>query len=211
MNLLYESLESFKALKIDLYEGLPIIIPTDTNYNLACLPHHRTAVDNIFSFKNRKKDKPLSLFFANPEDWTKYGEAFDGELVERIVSNFWPGPLNIVLKKKTLEWDYMLNGADTIALGCVSNKTFQNFVKWLDEPIAITSANISGTADDMLVTEEVAQEHMKGKVRNMLLSSEEIIGSKSSTIIKVDEEIRLLREGDISLSRILGVVENVRI
>ncbi len=47
----------------------------------------------------------------------------------------------------------MLNNSDSIAIGCVQNKTMRRFISYINSPIAITSANISGTADDILITE----------------------------------------------------------
>lgn len=188
-----------------LDEGYPIIIPTDTNYNLCCLPTSHLAIDRIFEYKQRPKDKPLSLFMYNPSDWEKYGEVDNPELMKRIVQAFWPGPLNIVVKNKT-NYNYMLNGGDTIALGCVANETHRALLKQLNTPIAITSANISGTADDTLVTAEFAMQQMSDKVPYLIKTMSDIKTTKSSTIISlIGGKVSLLREGDIKFSDILEV------
>ena len=178
--------------------GNPVIIPTDTNYNLACFPESSEAIDKIFLYKKRPKDKPLSLFFLKPEDWTKYGVCENEEIMQLLIEKFWPGPLNIIVKKKDNKYDYMLNGMDSIALGCISNPTWRIFMQALRRPVAITSANISGTVDDMLVTEEIAIEQMGISVEYFIKSQKPITTSKSSTIVIVTKKgVKILREGDI--------------
>lgn len=68
MKILSESNVNWKLIINHLEHDNPIIIPTNTNYNLCCLPSSRLGVDQIFEYKKRKKDKPLSLFFSNPSD-----------------------------------------------------------------------------------------------------------------------------------------------
>lgn len=198
---------SYLKLVNQLYKNKPVIIPTDTNYNLACLPDDKIAIDHIFEYKERPKNKPLSLFFLNPKDWKLYGECSDEKLMSLIVDNFWPGPLNIVIKNKTT-FSYMLNDSSTISLGSLSNPSWRKFMTELNQPLAITSANISGTADDLLITEKVAHEHMGEKVKYMLKSDIPITSTCSSTIISLENGITILREGDISKEKIQKVLES---
>ncbi len=199
MNILENNPKSLQILVDELKAEYPIIIPTDTNYNLACLPESNKAIDLIFEYKKRAKDKPLSLFFLNPNDWTKYGSTKNNTLMELLVKEFFPGPLNIVVENTT-NYSYMLNGNSTIALGCLENPTWRKLMEKLNSPIAITSANISGTADNMLITEDIALEQMGEKVKFMLRSENEVLTTKSSTIVSLLEEnkVIILREGDIS-------------
>lgn len=200
MQIIIDNNSNFKDLIIHMKKGNPIIIPTDTNYNLACFPDSIEAINKIFLYKKRKKDKPLSLFFLDPNDWEKYGHVENKNLMNLIVKNFWPGPLNIVIDKKNSNYDYMLNNSNTISLGCVSNPSWRNFMKNLDGgAIGITSSNISGMADDTLVTKEIALDHMNNKIQYLIESKHPIKTTKSSTIIAVKNDgIEILREGDIS-------------
>lgn len=208
MKILTENENSFEILKAELESGYPIIVPTDTNYNLCCLPDNYEAIDRVFEFKIRPKNKPLSIFFDKPLDWRKYGKTPHTNLMNLLTLKFWPGALNIIVDNNS-EFNYAINDSDTIALGCVSNPTFRNFVNYLGRPVAITSANISGTADDLLITEEVALEHMGGKVNYLLKSSKKGESSKSSTIIKVnaDGTVSLIREGDLPFVQIQSAIQ----
>ncbi|XKM13520.1 L-threonylcarbamoyladenylate synthase [Orbaceae bacterium ac157xtp] len=194
----------FKELKAER----PIIIPTDTNYNLACLPDSKKSIDLIFEYKERDKNKPLSLFFLNPNDWEKYGYTKNTNLIKLVVKEFWPGALNIIVENKT-NYDYMLNGSDTIALGCIKNPVWRKFMQYIDSPIAITSANISGTADEMLITEDVAMSQMGDKVNFLLKNNVQINATKSSTIISLVKanKIEIIREGDITKEHLNDVIK----
>ncbi len=101
MEILNDSVKSFEKLYLQLQDGFPVIVPTDTNYNLCSLPNNDLCIDKIFEYKKRSKDKPLSLFIDKPEDWKLYGDNQNTEIVDKLVEIFWPGPLNIILKNKT--------------------------------------------------------------------------------------------------------------
>ena len=124
-----------------------------------------------------------------------------------LIKKFWPGALNIIIENKT-DYDYALNGSNTISLGCVSNKVFRDFVDYVGGVVAITSANISGTADDMLITESIAIQQMGDKVDYLLRSQTEITNTKSSTIVKINDEgtVSIIREGDISKEQIRSIL-----
>lgn len=100
MEILNDSVKSFEKLYLQLQDGFPVIVPTDTNYNLCSLPNNDLCIDKIFEYKKRSKDKPLSLFIDKPEDWKLYGDNQNTEIVDKLVEIFWPGPLNIILKIK---------------------------------------------------------------------------------------------------------------
>lgn len=209
IQILEYSKKSVQTICEELKSENPIIIPTDTNYNLACLPESEQAIGLIFKYKERAKDKPLSLFFLNPNDWGKYGYTKNKELMNQLVKTFWPGALNIVVENKT-NYNYILNNSKTISLGCIKNPVWRGFMRQLNSPIAITSANISGTADNLLITEEIAVSQMGTKVNFMLRNTSDLTTTKSSTIISLAEEnkIKLIREGDITKEQInLAIIE----
>lgn len=200
--------EDYEKISIAVKSGEPIILPTDTNYNLACDPKSKQAIDTIFLLKQRNKNKPLSLFFLNPNNWRYYGKPENERLMELLVQSFWPGPLNIVVPKKDHRYDYMINGGETIALGCIRNKTWRDFMQYLNgEPIALTSANVSGYEIEM-VTKEIAMEQMGDKVSDFLLSEEKVKTRKSSTIVSIETKgVRMLRQGDITDKMIKEVIK----
>lgn len=189
-------------------QGNPIVVPTDTNYNLACIPDSVKAIDKVYSYKEREKDKPLSLFFLQREDWKRYGKVQNNRIMNILVKQYWPGPLNIVMSKLSNNFDYMLNDNNSIALGCIRNKTWRKFLKCIGKPaVALTSANISGTISDEIVTKEIALKQMGNRVSYMIESEDSMDATRSSSIIMIEKHgIQILRDGDISKEELSEVL-----
>lgn len=199
--------ENLNILVNDFKAGMPIAIPTDTNYNLLCDPQNIEAINQVFEFKKRSFDKPLSLFFYNPIDIYRYSKDYDESLLKAIVENYLPGALNIILTKNTNEFDLILNGSETIAFGSIKNQNWRAVVQAINSPVALTSANISGTADNCLVDEKMLVEQMSDNLKHFVNGNSNE-NSKSSTIIKVvGKKIELVREGDILFSDICSHLE----
>lgn len=194
---------TLEQIKIDFNRGMPIAIPTDTNYNFICDPFNEAAIHQVFNYKKRSFDKPLSLFFYKKTEIFKYAKNYDHMIVNNIIDTFLPGPLNIILNKNTDAFDKILNGNDSIAFGSIKNKNWRTVIKFLNQPVAMTSANISGTADGILVSEEMLKNQMS-ETLSYYIAGMTSNNNKSSTIIKIqNQKIILIREGDILFSDII--------
>ncbi len=55
MEILNDSVKSFEKLYLQLQDGFPVIVPTDTNYNLCSLPNNDLCIDKIFEYKKRSE------------------------------------------------------------------------------------------------------------------------------------------------------------
>lgn len=197
-----------KKAKLILEKDGVLVLPTDTNYNLICDASSEIAINKIFKIKGRDRHNPLSLFFSNPEDWRLYGFSKNNAAVEKVIKKFWPGPLNIILNKTNLVPDCILNGGGTVALGCISNTVWQKVVSYYGKPITLTSANRSGEAKDVLVTKEMALEHVGSHVDLFFSDDFEKDTTKSSTIIDfTDNDFRIIRSGDIKSKQIRDIID----
>lgn len=203
--LLEPTKENFALAAKCVEEGGVIVAPSDTNLALTLNPWREDAIERAFAIKNRPANSPLTLFFLEPNDWKKYAVAEDEAMVQALVDAFWPGPLNIILKKKDIVPDRMLCGGDTIALGCLSNPVWRGFMQELTIPVTMTSANLSGQADGILVDLNVAATQVGGNV-DYILRGEAQGTTKSSTIIDLTGTPRITRLGDISPEQINEVI-----
>ncbi|MBT9283681.1 MAG: threonylcarbamoyl-AMP synthase [Hydrogenibacillus schlegelii] len=184
-----------------LRAGEAIICPSDANYGLAVDPFNRRAVERCFEIKKRSGNKPLTLFIADPKAWKLYGEAENAALVDALADLYWPGPLNIVVTKRPDAPDLSLEPTETIAIACHANPVIHDLIRTFGGPIAMTSANLSGTFADALVGLEAALEHLGSDVK-LALRGGKITTTKSTTIVRVGADMTLLREGDLSFERI---------
>ena len=76
-----------------LYEGLPIILPTDTVYGLACSPYDPEPVARMYALKGRDASKPTALLAGDLDAL----QAALPELERRSVEPYLPGPYTLVV------------------------------------------------------------------------------------------------------------------
>lgn len=115
-----------------------VIYPTDTVLGMGCNPFSQKAVDKLFKIKG-KKSNGLSVMLNNT------GEIYDycsvNKKYEKIISNFLPGPITLIMKSKKI-FAKGVTRNETIAIRIPLNKTSNDLAKNI--PIITTSANIHG-------------------------------------------------------------------
>ena len=124
------------------------------------------------------------------------------EMAEKLIKEFMPGPITLVLKKNKDLPDYVTNGKNTIAVRMATSEFIKNLILKLGRPIFMTSANQSGQTESSNLDEiEKNCPNIDGMVEG------EIIFSRGSTIIDCSEEkIKILREGPISKEKIDDII-----
>ncbi|WP_092537257.1 Sua5/YciO/YrdC/YwlC family protein [Actinomyces ruminicola] len=60
--------------------------------------------------------------------------------------------------------DFLVRGGGTVALGVLSSPTLQRLLGFTGRPVAMTSANLSGRADGVLVDLELMSEQIGDEV-----------------------------------------------
>jgi len=184
-----------------LRDGEIIICPSDANYGIAVDPFNENAVLSCFDIKKRSGSKPLTLFIADPRDWKLFGQAENEKLVDDLSQLYWPGPLNIVLEKKQGAPNLSLSNDTTISIACHANPVVRQLAHNFGGAIAMTSANLSGMSDDNLVNIDTAIQHVGASVK-LVLRGGNVNTTRSTTIVKVNQSISLIREGDLSFEQI---------
>ena len=178
------------------------VVPSDTNMALTVAPDRGEAIDRVYEIKDRPRHKPLTLFVRDPADWRRFGSHDNPELVDRLAEQFWPGPLNLVLERDAPELDEQCAMDGTVSVGCLANPVWREFADAVGGPVAMTSANVSGTVpDDTLVTPEMARDHLGDGV-DYLLGGQPDGTTRASTILSLaagaDGEATVLRQGDVT-------------
>jgi len=187
--------------------GGVIVAPSDTNLALTLDPWDEAAIERAFRIKNREPVDPLTLFIHDPDDWTEWGTSERPETVAALIEAFWPGPLNIIVEKTAAVPDRVVATGETVALGCLGNPTWRNLSVAVDQPLCMTSANLTGQADDQLVDLELATEQVGDRV-DYVLEDEPQGATQSSTIVDLTgSEPTILRHGDITAADLNAVVD----
>uniref|UniRef100_A0A914YRS1 Threonylcarbamoyl-AMP synthase n=1 Tax=Panagrolaimus superbus TaxID=310955 RepID=A0A914YRS1_9BILA len=137
-----------KAAEI-LRNGGIIALPTDTIYGVSTLVKNS---EKIYKLKHRPHEKPLGLFVANLKQIEKFSNV---TVLTSLLNELLPGPVTLIFQRSSeLSKDF---NPTTENVGIRIPE--QNFVQLLtqefpDEPIAQTSANLSGTPESPLCIQD---------------------------------------------------------
>ncbi|XP_072249959.1 threonylcarbamoyl-AMP synthase [Leuresthes tenuis] len=135
-----------KALK----EGHVVAVPTDTIYGLACLAQNSDAVRKIYDVKGRNGKKPLAICVGEIREIYKYCKV---KVKEELLADLLPGPVTLVFERsETLNTD--LNPFTSLVGVRIPDHTFmRRLCQMCQEPLALTSANISSQTSSVDVHE----------------------------------------------------------
>lgn len=184
-----------------------VAIPTETVYGLAGSALLGESAEKIYSAKGRPSDNPLIVHIAYPEDAERI--AYPTELYYRLAGRFMPGPLTVILKKKSIIPDSVTAGLDSVAIRCPSNPVAHRLIEVSDHPIAAPSANRSGIPSPTKA--EHVMEDMNGRIDMVIDGGECEIGLES-TVVRVDgNSCVILRPGAVTKEMLETVCENVTV
>ena len=88
-------LENIRTAAQALRSGRIVAFPTETVYGLGVCADNDTVIDNLYSAKQRSRDKKLSIMIAEPDDVRKHVKQIT-PIANKLISSFWPGPLTII-------------------------------------------------------------------------------------------------------------------
>lgn len=176
------------------------IFPTETVYGIGANGLNSKSVKKIFNVKERPYNKPINLLVSD-KDMIKSVAKNITELEWKIIDNFFPGPITIILKRKKCVPDIVVSGGDTVGIRMPEESITLELIKEAGVPLATPSANITGKKSGTNY-DEIIKDFDK-KVDFFIDSGPSRIG-KPSTIVKVvDGEIVILRQGNITKEEIL--------
>ena len=179
-----------------------ISVPTDTVYGICARINSLKAHDKLISIKHRPITKLLPIMCADEEQIKSI--AIVDRRAEKLIRAFMPGPITLILNKKTGVPEYVNNGCETIAVRMATSKTLEKLIRKTESPIFMSSANQSGEPTCTSLDEiEKACPNLDGMMEGNVLFG------KGSTIVDCTlEQIKILRPGPISLEQIKEVIGN---
>ena len=180
--------------------GFLVSFPTETVYGLGADATNDQAVAEVFNAKERPAFNPLIVHVPNIESAREI-VVFDS-VAEQLAESFWPGPLTLVLPKKSAcpISDLVSAGLDTLAIRVPASDVAQRFLKLCRRPVAAPSANRSGRLSSTTAV------HVASEFSNIdlaILDGGSCVGGLESTVIGgTPDQPSLLRAGGLSLEEI---------
>ncbi|MDX2025570.1 L-threonylcarbamoyladenylate synthase [Microcella sp.] len=209
-----ELLEGLRAARGAIGRGELVVIPTDTVYGVAADAFRPAAVQRLLDAKERGRDAPPPVLIPGMPTLNALAETVP-EVVERLVKEFWPGALTIIVEaRESLAWD-LGDARGTVALRMPANRHTLHLLADTG-PLAVSSANISGmpaarTAADALAMlgDRVSVYLDAGSVGD---ASIDAVADPGSTIVDAtnlhlpEGKLRIVRHGVIPDAEIVRVV-----
>lgn len=186
-----------------LRAGEVVALPTETVYGLAADALNPTAVAKIFEAKGRPPYDPLIVHIADKKQLDTVADVPEAiqKTVIQLIERFWPGPLTLVLPKKSCVPDSVTAGMPTVAVRVSSNPIFKRIIQGLEKPIAAPSANRFGAISPTSASAVFAE--LDGRIP-LIVDGGACMHGLESTIIKIEPGtpkamITVLRPGPITV------------
>ena len=181
-----------------LRAGEPVALPTETVYGLAADALNAGAVLKVFEAKERPRFDPLIVHLPE-RDWLErvavVGRAAS-DLVARLTSAFWPGPLTLVLPRAAIVPDLVTAGLATVAVRMSAHPVFAKVARLFGKPLAAPSANrfgrISPTAAEHVWAE------LEGRIALIVDCGPTLHGIESTVVALREGKMQVLRPGPIT-------------
>jgi L-threonylcarbamoyladenylate synthase len=175
-----------------------VAFPTETVYGLGANALDPAAVQKIFAMKRRPETSPLIVHVASVEMAREIVAEWP-PLAEELARQWWPGPLTLVLPKKSLVPDNVTAGLPTVGVRMPNHPIALALIEQAGVPIAAPSANrfteLSPTTPD----------HVRaafGDAVPVLEGGPCTVGIESTVVAIENGKLKLLRPGMISLGEI---------
>lgn len=193
------SIERVAAL---IVSGGLVVIPTDTVYGLAVSAFDRPAQQRVYELKGRSFHKPLIIMPPDIAALAALAEV--SERTRKLMKDFWPGPLTLILPTHDLGRMVMGGRKD---LGCrIPDNTFvRKLLKQCRCPLATTSANPS--AMPSAKTAAQVREYFDGKVDLIVDAGPCGTGSESTVLDLTHFHCVVVREGCLPSKKLLKYVQ----
>ena len=187
-----------------LRQGKLVVFPTETVYGLAALASDINAVERLCTKKGRRVGHALPIAISGEKILRRYVPNVS-PLTLRLIRKFWPGPLTLVLNVTDPKSEISclprqslkaIMPETSIGFRVPRNNFLLKVLHLIDEPLILTSANISGRTPATSADE--AREAL-GTSPDLIIDDGKATFGQSSTVIKITDnsKVSVLREGAV--------------
>jgi L-threonylcarbamoyladenylate synthase len=189
-----------------IQSGGLVAFPTETVYGLGADALNPEAVEKIFAVKKRPAFDPLIIHIAEPETLMPLVmiDPQHRALLMALVETFWPGPLTLVLPRRSVIPDVVTAGLPTVAVRMPDHPMALALIREAGTPIAAPSANPFG-----YVSPTAAHHVLEGlgeHVDLILDGGPCSLGLESTIISFANGSPQLLRAGSLSVEELEEVI-----
>ncbi len=182
-----------------------VALPTDTVYGLAVSSDDAEALLRLYRLKGRDADKPVAVLVDSIDAARRLGH-FD-ERALRLATDFWPGPLTIVVPASdAIEPGSGIRSSEgTVGLRWPDRAVIGELVANCG-PLVVTSANPSGLPP--ATTTALVRRYFGDSVDAVIEGG--VCDESPSTVVVVGPDgVRVVRSGPVSAGSIEAVIRGL--
>ena len=186
-----------------LKEGGLVAFPTDTVYGVGALAFDGDAIESIYAAKDRPMEKAIPILIGDRDEMENVGIDIP-ETAYKLASRLWPGPLTILVPKRS-DLPHSVSATSTVGVRVPDHETARTLLRAAG-PMAVTSANISGGQSP--TTAEEVYKQLAGRIP-VIIDGGRTPGGVPSTLVDCTRpELKILREGPISMAGLLSALKD---
>jgi L-threonylcarbamoyladenylate synthase len=181
-------------------DGL-VAFPTDTVYGVGALIGREAAVQRLYTVKGRPTDKAIAVLVARAADLNAVAGAVT-PAAQQLAQKLWPGSITLVVPRHP-GLSRSISALPTVGVRQPNHPVALKLLE-LAGPLAVTSANRSGSANALTAQEVLAQ--LAGRVE-LVLDGGRVAGGVPSTVVDCTADPpHILREGPITAADIAAAL-----
>jgi len=181
---------------------------TETVYGLGANALDVGAIKKIYDVKGRPSDNPLIIHLDCVSKIEKYALITDS--ARKVIDNFMPGAVTIVLKKREVIPYAITGGLDNVAVRIPKSQLARELIKACGVPVCAPSANTSSKPSPTKSSHVF--DDLGGKIEYILDGGDCEIGLESTVLDCTDKTVKVLRHGGVGveeIERVVGKIEAV--
>jgi L-threonylcarbamoyladenylate synthase len=186
-----------------LGRGDVIVFPTETVYGLGADALNHEAVEKVFQLKGRDPANPIPIIVSDRRMMRRLVDKIP-PIAEKLIDCLWPGPLTLVLQARPDTPKQLLNSRGGVGVRISSQPLATRLSRQFGRPLTATSANPSGR--QAASTIEEAENYFSGEIEVFVDGGKLAAKIGSSVVEVIEDKIKIIREGEISVSEIAAII-----
>jgi len=191
-----------------LKKGGLVAFPTETVYGLGADALNAEAIRALFEAKKRPLDNPAIVHVENINDVYKLAAQVPPE-AEKLMKEFWPGPLTLVFKHADTVPEVTVAGLNTIAIRMPRHKVALGLIRESNCPIAAPSANLAGKPSP--TSAKHVFDDLNGRIDAILDGGSTRIGVESTVLDMSVNPPLVLRPGGTPFEALKKVIGDMKL
>ena len=179
-----------------LKDGGLIAFPTETVFGFGVIFDNKPSYDRLIKVKRRPPEKPFTLMLSDIDQIDKY--ACLDERAKKLINKYMPGQFTIIVKAKDNLPSYCVSQEGNVGIRIPDFDLVRNLIRRVEKPLLVPSANKSG--EHPLTKSDDVISIFENEIDGIIIG--ESTSNVPSTIVMVDKDVKVIREGLISKEEI---------